>query len=254
MVRLSPVAETAGYQILHRPDVISTMDEARALAQAGQAVPFWLVADQQTGGRGRQGRVWASPPGNFYATLFITDPCAQADAPKLGFVASLALHDAACALAPKIASRLQLKWPNDLLLGEAKCGGMLLEGQMRQGRFEVMVGIGVNLVSSPTDTPYPAVWLGADIAPAAVLEALSESWIARLAVFGSGAGFAAIRAAWLERAAFRGTRVTLRLPEGPVTGTFEALDPDGRLILQQDAVKRIIDAGDLFFRAPAPAQ
>ena len=124
------------------------MDEARALALQGQATPLWLVADEQSGGRGRHGRSWVSPPGNLYATLLLPEPCAPAVAPELGFVAGTALHAAVSLLIGLGPPRLALKWPNDLLLDGAKTAGLLLEGLHVGGRFIVLIGFGVNISSA----------------------------------------------------------------------------------------------------------
>jgi BirA family biotin operon repressor/biotin-[acetyl-CoA-carboxylase] ligase len=175
-------------------------------------------------------------------------------APQLGFVAGLALHDAAAAVTGLAAPRLALKWPNDLLVDRAKAAGLLLEGESRAGQFSVIIGLGVNIASSPQDTPYAATHLAAHAQGASVerlLIALSEAWHRRFSAWSLPGGFGPTRAAWLERAAFLGEIVTLRLPEGPVSGRFHSLDPGGRLELETSAGLRIIDAGDLFFGAQA---
>ena len=69
----------------------STNDEAMRLAKDGHPGNVWVVADEQTGGRGRQGRVWSSPRGNLYASLLLVDPAPVARMPELGFVAGVAL-------------------------------------------------------------------------------------------------------------------------------------------------------------------
>src|SRR5258708_39940625 len=122
--------------------VDSTNAEALRRARAGERGPLWIVARQQSAGRGRRGRAWVSPPGNLHATLLLTDPAPAAAAPQLGFVAGLALVDAAAAAAPLLASRLALKWPNDLLCGARKIAGILIEGE--GSPLTVAVGIGVN--------------------------------------------------------------------------------------------------------------
>src|SRR5215467_4969790 len=97
-------------------DVVdSTNAEALRLAKVGERGPLWIVAKEQSRGRGRRGRAWISPVGNLYTTLMLMNPAPAAVAPQLGFVAALALHDAAVAAAPALASRLALKWPNDLM-------------------------------------------------------------------------------------------------------------------------------------------
>lgn len=243
----------AGYRLIIRDAVGSTMDEARRALDQGDPGRLWIVARSQTAGRGRHGRQWGSPPGNFYSSVLLVAPCEPARAAQLSFVASLALHDAAARLTGLATPRLALKWPNDLLIDRAKCSGLLLEGESRAGMFSVIIGLGINVVSCAQGTPYPATYLQAH-APAATveatLEALSETLLRRLEQWQGPRGFEAIRQAWLERAAFLGETISIRPPGGAVTGVFTGLDPDGRLLLRTDAGHRSFDAGDLFFAPP----
>ncbi len=158
---LGEAARAAGYRLIVRDVVASTMEEARRALDQGEPGRLWIVARSQNAGRGRHGRQWGSPPGNLYASLLLTDPCEPALAPQLGFVAGLALHDAVARLLGPAAATLRLKWPNDLLLGGAKMSGLLLEGGSRAGRLNVILGCGVNIASCPSDTPYPATYLKA---------------------------------------------------------------------------------------------
>ena len=250
---LGEAARAAGYRLIIRDEVASTMEEARRALDHGEPGKLWIVARSQNAGRGRHGRQWGSPAGNLYASLLLTDPCEPVLAPQLGFVAGLALHDAAAKLLGPAAAKLKLKWPNDLLLGGAKMSGLLLEGESRAGRLNVILGCGVNIASCPSDTPYPATYLKA-LAPEASVEALltalSDAWAKRFAIWSEPGGFGPIRAAWLERAAFLGETITIRLPEGPLQGRFAGLDPTGRLELEAETGRRLIDAGDLFFGTP----
>jgi BirA family biotin operon repressor/biotin-[acetyl-CoA-carboxylase] ligase len=250
---LGEAARAAGYRLIVRDEVASTMAEARRALDQGEPGNLWIVARSQNAGRGRHGRQWGSPPGNLYASLLLTDPCEPVLAPQLGFVVGLALHDAAAALLGPAAPGLKLKWPNDLLLDRAKISGLLLEGESRAGRLNVIVGCGVNIASCPTDTPYPATFLKA-AAPQATVEAmlagLADAFARRFDAWSQPGGFGPIRAAWLERAAFLGETITIRLPNGPLSGIFAGLDPSGRLLLETEAGRRLVDAGDLFFGPP----
>src|SRR6267378_2624975 len=107
---LAPGADGIG--LIACDTVGSTNAEALAYARAGERGPLWVTARAQTAGRGRRGRVWVSEPGNLYATLLLTDPAPPERAAQLSFVAALAVHDAIARLAPALAPRLALKWPN----------------------------------------------------------------------------------------------------------------------------------------------
>jgi BirA family biotin operon repressor/biotin-[acetyl-CoA-carboxylase] ligase len=250
---LSEEARAAGFGLVHRSSVGSTMDEARALIGEGVATPFWVVADEQTGGRGRHGRQWSSPPGNLYATLALTDPCAPARGPELGFVAGVAVHQAVAEVARLGPPALGIKWPNDLLLNGAKVAGLLLEGTTIGGHYRVLIGFGVNIVSAPTGTPYPATTLEAGVGARShdpmqtrdlYLAALSRAWLAADAQWREG--FDGTRAAWLARAALVGQHIKVRPPSGPVEGTMRGVDSQGRLLLETTAGLATIDAGDVF--------
>jgi BirA family biotin operon repressor/biotin-[acetyl-CoA-carboxylase] ligase len=183
------------------------------------------------------------------------EPSEPTVAPQLGFVAGLALHEAVQEATGLTAPRLALKWPNDLLLAGAKLSGLLVEGQQIGGASAVVVGIGVNIVSSPTGTPYPTAALQSvapDVTREALFRRLSRCFAKRLAGWQQGRSFAAIRAEWLARAAGLGSEVALRLPYGDKRGVFLGLDPHGRLQLQTAAGFELIDAGDLYFPQDHP--
>jgi BirA family biotin operon repressor/biotin-[acetyl-CoA-carboxylase] ligase len=249
-MRLSSAAQAAGYRLSVHDSLASTNAEALALARSGERGPLWIVARQQSAGRGRRGNTWVSPPGNLYATLLLTDPAPPECAPQLSFVAVLALHDAIAACAPALAKALTLKWPNDLLCGDAKLAGILIEGERAGDALAVAIGIGVNCISHPSQTPYPATDLKGEgvLADAAtVFEALTASLAQRLAAWGRGAGFAAIRADWTARAAGMGGDMRARLPDREIIGRGEGLDAHGRLLLRlPDGSVQAIAAGDVF--------
>ncbi len=224
------------------------MDEARAYVMQGGAGPCWFVADEQTGGRGRHGRTWISPPGNLHATLAITSPCDPSIAPELGFVAGLALHRAVAAATTFHYPELAIKWPNDLLFGGAKVAGVLLEGMQVRGAFAVLIGFGVNAASAPRGLPYPVASLASQPgAPDAadLLRELSASWVHAHQIWRSG--FARIRADWLAVAHGVGASVRVRPPAGEIRGIMRGIDDRGCLLLDTPQGEVKIDAGDLFF-------
>lgn len=213
------------------------------LARAGADEGSWLRAEAQTAGRGRQGRTWASPTGNFYGSALVrlrrTDPPAA----TLGFVAAVALAELIAAIVP---TGVLLKWPNDVLLGAAKLSGILLE---RAGDA-VVVGFGVNLAHHPDLPDRPATSLaahGVSPDPAPFAQLLADSFAAWVALWRKE-GFAPIRARWMQHAHPPGTALTARLPTGDtLDGLFDGLDADGALILRLAAGEsRVIHAADVF--------
>tara|TARA_R110002110_G_scaffold34834_3_gene118129 strand:- start:7048 stop:7815 length:768 start_codon:yes stop_codon:yes gene_type:complete len=240
-------------------EIDSTNEEARRLAEAGEVGPLWIVAGRQTAGRGRRGRSWASPAGNFMGTYFFRPRCGPRRAGEMSFVAAVAVHDAVSSLLPPPSRpRLKLKWPNDLLHDGAKLAGILLESSGVAGAEVawLAVGMGVNLAHHPEGLEYPATSLPAfglaAVTPDDALAALAASFDRWIAVWRGVQGFAAIREAWLARAQGLGGPVTVRLERETIEGSFEGLAPDGALQLRlADGALRLIAAGDVFFAAPA---
>lgn len=249
-MHLHPSASATGASLISFDTLGSTNAEALALARAEERGPLWVTAAQQTAGRGRRGNVWTSEPGNLYASLLLTDAGAPPHLPELCFVVALAVLDAVGTVAPSLASKLRLKWPNDLLLDGAKLAGILIEAESVGGRTATVAGIGINCAHHPRDAGYPATDLSihaGPIMPDVLFHALSGAVAARLAQWDRGAGFAAIRAEWLSHAAGIGGDIVVRLPGRELAGTFESLDQMGRLMLRLPAGElEAITAGEIF--------
>ena len=249
-MQLNPAAATAGYRLSVHDTLASTNGEALALARGGEHGPLWIAAIRQTAGRGRRGNAWVSDPGNLYATLLLVDPAPAERGPELSFVTALAVHDAIAECAPGLRVKLALKWPNDLLCGGAKIAGILIEGEGIGGALAVAIGIGVNCRHHPADTAYPATDLAARgrrrVGRSFVL-GLVRGDAAAARAMAPGAGFAAIRADWIARAAGIGGDMRVRLAGRELEGRGEAIDDQGRLLLRlPDGSLHAIAAGDVF--------
>ncbi|MGE0062467.1 MAG: biotin--[acetyl-CoA-carboxylase] ligase [Xanthobacteraceae bacterium] len=227
----------------------STNAEALVLARAGERGPVWITAKTQSAGRGRRGKDWVSPPGNLYATLLLTEPAPSPRAAQLSFVAGLAVRDAVAACAGSLGGALTLKWPNDVLIGGRKIAGLLIEAE-NAPVFSVAIGIGVNCISHPDGTAYPAADLageGARVSMGALFAALVPAMQARLAQWQGGANFPSIRRDWLKYAAGLGEFIQVRLPERELYGRFMGLDENGRLLVQPETGPHLkITAGEVF--------
>jgi BirA family transcriptional regulator, biotin operon repressor / biotin---[acetyl-CoA-carboxylase] ligase len=253
-LRLAGSAHQNGFRLARHGQLVSTNDEALAWARAGDPGRIWIVAEAQTGGRGRRGRIWASPPGNLYASLLLIDPVPPRVAARLGFAVGVALARTLREILSK-DPRLKIKWPNDILYDGAKLAGILLESAvLPDGRFACVAGIGVNCSSHPRDALCKAAdlgeILGGSIAPAAVFEPLSAAMARALDVFAAGAGFETIRTQWLDLVAGLGDRIRVASSLGPIEGVFQTIDAGGRLILERPAGRIAIDAGDVFLLPP----
>lgn len=256
-MHLHPDAERSGVRLIAHDTLPSTNAEALARARAGECGPLWIMAARQTAGRGRRGNAWTSEPGNLYVSLLLADPAPAAHLPELCFVVALAVRDAACGVAPTLAPKLKLKWPNDLLLDGAKLSGILIEAESAGSTTIAAAGIGVNCAHHPGNLAYPATSLAAHgiaVTPTALMAELSRAMVARLAEWARGAAFAAIRAEWLANAAGLGGDIHVRLPGRELSGTFETLDPAGRLMLRlPGGALEAITVGEVFPLARVPA-
>lgn len=224
----------------------STNGDLIARLGRGDRVPegYWLVADRQSAGRGRQGRAWFDGLGNFMGSTVVHARAGDPPLPSLALLAGLALHEA---VAPRVPPprRPVLKWPNDLMIGPAKLAGILLE---RAGNA-VVIGIGVNLAVAPQIAGRETVAL-ADFAPPANRDAfaadLARAFAADLDRWRSY-GLAPLIARWLAAAHPPGTPLLVGEPGEPaMAGEFAGLDDDGALRIRlPDGTTRTVHAGEV---------
>jgi BirA family biotin operon repressor/biotin-[acetyl-CoA-carboxylase] ligase len=223
----------------------STNDEAARLAESGAREGTVVWAREQTGGRGRRGRSWASPVGNLYSSTILRPDCPAARAAELGFVAALAVAD----MVPG-SRQVRVKWPNDVMVDDGKVAGILPESSIgADGKAEhVVLGIGVNVSFAPEvpEMRYRGACLGGTVE--AALERLAAALARRLAQWRRD-GFASIRAEWLVKAGPLGLEVDVRLGDELVRGRFAGMDGEGALLLDTAAGTRRIVAGELLARA-----
>jgi BirA family biotin operon repressor/biotin-[acetyl-CoA-carboxylase] ligase len=237
----------------------STNTVAFKMAAAGEPGPLWVVARRQTEGRGRNGRHWASAPGNLYASLLFEPACALGKVHQLSLLAGIAVLEAILAAARGTpVAELRLKWPNDVLIAGAKCAGILSESRSSAGgeRVVAVIGIGINLSSHPTGLGRAATNLaahGLNVTPEAMLASLSEAMSRWLKTWDGGAGFARVRSAWLFRAGAAGESLTVNTGRQEIVGSFVDLDADGALVVRDAAgVLRTLTFGDVTLASPTP--
>jgi BirA family transcriptional regulator, biotin operon repressor / biotin---[acetyl-CoA-carboxylase] ligase len=239
----------APWRIVRIGVIDSTNEEARRRALAAETDRLWIVAGEQTAGRGRRGRAWVSARGNLHASAFLIDPCLPALAPQLGFVAGVALARAATDVG---AADAALKWPNDLMVNGAKCAGILVEGIGLAGRRTgYAIGIGVNCAHAPEGVDYATSCLtgagGRAVGAGELFERLVERFDEAFLAWREGQAFDRIRAAWLDRAHSLGQRVAIEGGGGRRAGVFEGIDAGGRLLMRSERGLEIIEAADLSF-------
>lgn len=240
-----------GQHAVRLSETVSTNRDALRLALAGENLPLWVTAETQTGGRGRSGRIWVSQPGNLHASVAIRSAAPLPQAAELALVAGIALYDAVQSLSPLAKNvALRLKWPNDVLIGTAKAGGILVESTSALGEpgFLAAIGFGLNIVSAPGDLGRAVTALGQHIAGAsadAVLDGLMITTERTLGVWDEGRGFGRVREAWLMRAGPLGEAISINTIEGRVTGAFAGLTKTGALLIDCGGTLRDFSYGDV---------
>jgi len=243
-------------QVLHWYEELgSTSDRAKELADEGADHGTVVVAEAQTAGRGRRGRIWASPPRrNLYFSVVLRPELPPARAAELTLVASIALCDAL----RQAGVQAGIKWPNDLLASGRKIAGILTELAAEPDRVQwVVVGAGVNVNARAEDFP-EELRAGAtsvllergQAAPRALLAAACftalEEWLDRHAE----EGFGPVREAWRERSVTLGREVIVKADGREIAGTAEDIDESGALLVRSRAgVERILSGDVQLLRA-----
>ena len=252
-----------GGTIEHYAQAGSTNDLIRQQARAGHPEGLVILAEEQTVGRGRLGRVWAAPPGSSLLLSLLLRPAwlAPADAFSLTMLASVALCEAVEQATPV---RAALKWPNDLLLPARtvagptlrKAAGILSEIELDGDQIAwVVIGIGVNVGWSPTgivdgrDLAEVATSVGAaagqPIERLQLLQSLLERLDARYAALRQG-DYADLFERWRDRLTTLGQPVQISLPQGELRGVAEDVDRTGALHVRDEySVLHTVLAGDV---------
>jgi BirA family biotin operon repressor/biotin-[acetyl-CoA-carboxylase] ligase len=259
-------AISAGYRLAAFESIGSTNAEAMSRARAGECGPMWFVTSEQTAGRGRRNRPWIAPRGNLASSILEVIDVSPSIAATLGFAAGIALETALRKISGKASPnsagtehmKFSLKWPNDVLAGQQKLAGILLEAEaVADNRLAVVVGIGTNVVAAPEGTPTPATSLAAldiDASAEELFGALSDSWAEFRGGWDGGRGVGEIRRLWLERAAGLGQPVAVHTGAATIEGIFDTIDETGCMMVRTSGGTQIpISAGDVYFGAAASA-
>ncbi|HEY1095947.1 MAG TPA: biotin--[acetyl-CoA-carboxylase] ligase, partial [Alphaproteobacteria bacterium] len=206
-----------------------------------------IVTAEQTGGYGRRGRSWQHQPGNVYMTLtrFFSDENKEM-LQHYGFIASLAIASACRELLENTMAQTVIKWPNDVLVNDAKIAGILLE----RVDHKLLLGVGVNLVT-PQGVDQNVVgldqFLPQPILPIDFITLFLRHFLLHEEQL-KNEGFAMIRHLWLVQAKGVGQPITARLANGTVlTGNFLDLDQHGALLLDTGEMIKTITSADIFF-------
>jgi BirA family transcriptional regulator, biotin operon repressor / biotin---[acetyl-CoA-carboxylase] ligase len=233
----------------------STNADVTEAARAGAAEGLVVVAEHQRAGRGRAGRSWSSPPRAGLSVSVLLRP--RVPAARWGWLpllAGVALAESVGRVAGVTAA---LKWPNDLLVGDRKCAGILAEAVAGA----VVVGVGLNVTLRADELPAPeatslalagARTTDRGVLLVGLLSRLRE-WYERWQAAGGDADAAGLRPSYLRSCTTVGRPVRVELPDGTVlAGTAETVDPEGRLVVRTSERSHALAAGDVTHATPGP--
>ena len=224
--------------IEHFESLTSTSDRLKELAREG--APEWtaIVADRQTAGRGRQGSLWVSPPGNLFLSVLLRPAL---DNEKAGLV-PLVAGAAVCEAVRSFGAPATVKWPNDILVGERKLAGVLSEANWVEGVLDaVFLGIGVNVALDPHELPPElrprTTSVVAETSHPVDRDAIAAEVLARLRVWYHALRHrgAVIVEEWQALSSpWWGRRIEIRSGDATIEGVARGVDASGALLLQRD--------------------
>jgi len=228
----------------------STNGDVAARFRAGDDEGLVLAAEHQTAGRGRMGREWVAPERSSLTVSFLLVPDAPAERwPWLPLMTGIAT---ASAVRRVTGVQANLKWPNDVLAGGLKLGGILLERVERPGAAAAVVGIGVNCLQTAAELPVPlatslALVSGGAVDRSALLAALVEDVVEE---YESWRGGSDLRARYLDLCVTPGQQVRVAVPGGEVAGEAVDVDDSGRLVVRTGSGEEHLAAGDVVHVRP----
>ncbi len=238
-----------GQRVIYYPSLTSTMEVARREAQQGAAEGTVIIADEQTAGRGRRGRVWLSPRGSIALSIILYPSLSHL--PSLIMLASLAVVHSIEAVT---GLKSQIKWPNDVLVNGRKVCGILIESDVQGNAVNyAIIGIGINanlrLADFPEILPIATSLsdeLGRDVSRLSIIRCLLvETERVYLALSAGGS----IYEEWRDSLVTLGRRVCVKTGEAIYEGVAESVARDGSLLLRgpDGSLTRIV-AGDVTLR------
>jgi BirA family biotin operon repressor/biotin-[acetyl-CoA-carboxylase] ligase len=223
----------ASLKIVHYRRLQSTNTTAYRLAQ--QSATEWtvVVAGVQTKGRGREGKKWESLKGGLWFSVVLRPSVPSPRLPLLQFLAAIATRQA---LENETGLSVKLKWPNDLVLGNAKLGGILIESKTLGDRISfAILGIGLNINQSKAQLPPEAISLRLVSGKHHDLRLVLRAILAQMrSSYDDLDNPSKIMEDWWRNCVHRPLRVQVTVSKDTVTGVSRAINEDGSLIIETD--------------------
>jgi len=239
-----------GKEILHYAEVASTNTLAMDLARKGAVDGTVVIAETQTGGKGRLGRTWSSPAGNLYVSVVLRPAVPISKSPLITLMGAVAV---ASGIRRQCGLPAGIKWPNDILLSGKKVSGLLTEMSAEPDRIRhIVLGIGVN-VNMDSRALQPEVRRMSTTLAAAVGKPVDRTALLRTLLTELDLWYhrflqndAEVLAAWKELNVTLGHRVAVSGGSAKLEGLARGVDAEGRLILKlDDGTLRQVAAGDV---------
>lgn len=238
-----------GTKIFTFDTIDSTNNCAKAVAGCGAAEGTVIVAEQQTAGKGRLGRIWqANPNENLMFSVVLRPMLTQEAINLLPLYVAVAVADA---IERATGIKVECKWPNDLLINGRKVAGILIEGSVKQNSVEyVVIGIGINV----NQTQFPA-----ELEPRATsLRLHANKEIDRIRLFrevlqamektyqqAAPTGFQSVVPQWISHTSMINKTISISQHGDVISGVVKGLSPEGGLVLQTNGSERTVFAGDV---------
>jgi len=239
------------FNIVVQCTVTTTMEIAPRLIERGAETPLAVFADEQTAGRGREGRIWASPNRlGIYVTIALSDEIGSIAPTLSGLAAGLAIAMTLEKEYNGLRGRIKLKWPNDILVDNRKVSGMLSEMEAEADRVSfVNVGVGVNVNNDPVPEVQTASSLkrilGREISRKWILVRFLDEFENEV----KDASFGNVISEWKRYTITLNQQVRIVTTRDVTEGIARDVDEDGALILELEdgSIKRVL-FGDCFHR------
>ncbi|WP_018133278.1 biotin--[acetyl-CoA-carboxylase] ligase [Effusibacillus pohliae] len=249
-IRAGLQTKRMGQHVVDLQTIDSTNVLAAKLAEAGEPEGTLVIADRQTGGKGRRGKPWFSPPGTgIWMSLILRPKLPMAHAPQLTLVAAVAVSQA---LTEATGRKAGIKWPNDIFFDDRKCCGILTEMNMESEEINhVILGIGINVNQTESDFPDELrsiatslrIVTGNHMRRAPLVQRILERFEGLYDQYVEHGTFAPIREQWKRQSITLGRYVSAHTPRGILTGLAVDIDEMGALILQnQDGLQKVYSA------------
>lgn len=240
------------YHLLIFDEIDSTNSEAMRLAKSCVEGDFIIWAKTQTHGRGTNGRKWYSGYGNLHLSILLDRNIEISKQPQISFVSGLALYDTVYKIARNTSSQhmIHLKWPNDVMLNCKKLSGILLESCTIGDKKYLIVGIGVNISSSPNNIDQDSTNLLSEVIRTTDDQVLNLllGYFDKYFKLWQERGFIFLRQQWIKKAYKIHEVVTINNGASRISGIFQDIDVLGNICIKSAGGQIIkMNSGSLNF-------